>query len=90
LVLLYLLLASGDLFLQKLVHVSRQYEEEYYRYYGWPYYWQGETSYLGKLHKTKRPLRLVMAGEKRNSVQAAKYTIGWIRFRRAMSPHNPR
>jgi hypothetical protein len=22
--------------------VSRQYEEEYYRYYGWPSYWQGE------------------------------------------------
>jgi len=21
--------------------VSRQYEEEYYRYYGWPYYWDG-------------------------------------------------
>jgi len=21
--------------------VSRQYEEEYYRYYGWPFYWQG-------------------------------------------------
>jgi hypothetical protein len=21
--------------------VSRQYEDEYYRYYGWPYYWQG-------------------------------------------------
>ena len=21
--------------------LSRQYEEEYYRYYGWPYYWQG-------------------------------------------------
>lgn len=21
--------------------VSRQYEEEYYRYYGWPYYWNG-------------------------------------------------
>ena len=21
--------------------VSRQYEEEYYRYFGWPYYWQG-------------------------------------------------
>jgi hypothetical protein len=21
--------------------ISRQYEEEYYRYYGWPYYWQG-------------------------------------------------
>src|SRR6478609_7582195 len=22
--------------------VSRQYEEEYYRYYGWPSYWMGE------------------------------------------------
>jgi sporulation protein YlmC with PRC-barrel domain len=22
--------------------VSRQYEEEYFRYYGWPYYWQGD------------------------------------------------
>ena len=22
--------------------VSRQYEEEYYRYYGWPYYWLGD------------------------------------------------
>lgn len=22
--------------------VSRQYEEEYYRYYGWPYYWNGD------------------------------------------------
>ena len=21
--------------------VSRQYEEDYYRYYGWPYYWEG-------------------------------------------------
>jgi hypothetical protein len=21
--------------------ISRQYEEEYYRYYGWPYYWEG-------------------------------------------------
>ena len=23
--------------------VSRQYEEEYHRYFGWPYYWQGEA-----------------------------------------------
>jgi len=22
--------------------VSRQYEEEYYRYFGWPYYWRGD------------------------------------------------
>jgi sporulation protein YlmC with PRC-barrel domain len=23
--------------------VSRQYEEEYYRYHGWPFYWQGDV-----------------------------------------------
>jgi PRC-barrel domain len=23
--------------------VSRQYEEEYYRYYGWPFYWHGDA-----------------------------------------------
>jgi hypothetical protein len=23
--------------------VSRQYEAEYYKYYGWPYYWQGDA-----------------------------------------------
>lgn len=23
--------------------VSRQFEEEYYRYFGWPFYWQGEA-----------------------------------------------
>jgi hypothetical protein len=23
--------------------VSRHYEEEYYRYFGWPYYWQGDA-----------------------------------------------
>jgi hypothetical protein len=23
--------------------VSRQYEEEYHRFYGWPYYWQGDA-----------------------------------------------
>ncbi|HMJ89721.1 MAG TPA: PRC-barrel domain-containing protein [Candidatus Acidoferrum sp.] len=23
--------------------VSRQYEEEYFRYHGWPYYWQGDA-----------------------------------------------
>jgi hypothetical protein len=23
--------------------VSRQYEEEYYRYFGWPYYWEGSA-----------------------------------------------
>jgi uncharacterized protein YrrD len=27
--------------------VSRQYEEEYYGYYGWPYYWQGDGLWGG-------------------------------------------
>jgi len=27
--------------------LSRQYEEEYHRYYGWPYYWEGEGLWGG-------------------------------------------
>ena len=27
--------------------VSRQYEEDYYRYYGWPYYWEGDGIWGG-------------------------------------------
>ena len=41
--------------------VSRQYEEEYYRYYGWPYYWQGDAvwgiSGLPILSKKSKPFR---------------------------------
>jgi hypothetical protein len=40
--------------------VSRQYEEEYYRYYGWPNYWQGDglwgMSGLPVLGPTVNPL----------------------------------
>lgn len=27
--------------------ISRQYEEEYHRYYGWPYYWEGDGLWGG-------------------------------------------
>jgi hypothetical protein len=27
--------------------VSRQYEEEYHRYYGWPFYWEGDGLWGG-------------------------------------------
>jgi sporulation protein YlmC with PRC-barrel domain len=41
--------------------VSRQYEEEYYRYYGWPYYWQGNEvwgmSGFPILSKKSKPFR---------------------------------
>jgi hypothetical protein len=40
--------------------VSRQYEEEYHQYYGWPYYWQGDAlwgmSGLPVLELPARPL----------------------------------
>jgi len=40
--------------------VSRQYEEEYYGYYGWPYYWQGDglwgMSGFPILESSARPL----------------------------------
>ena len=41
--------------------VSRQYEEEYHRYYGWPYYWQGDAlwgmSGFPILSKKSKPFR---------------------------------
>jgi PRC-barrel domain len=41
--------------------VSRQYEEEYYQYYGWPYYWQGNEvwgmSGFPILSKKSKPFR---------------------------------
>ena len=45
--------------------VSRQYEEEYHRYYGWPYYWQGDafSGLAGSpiLEPTATPLPIVQA-----------------------------
>ena len=48
--------------------VSRQYEEEYYRYYGWPYYWQGDGLWgmsgfpilelPANLYRASQPLRV--------------------------------
>ncbi len=38
--------------------VSRQYEEEYYRYYGWPRYWQGDGLWgMNDFPILKRPAR---------------------------------
>jgi len=40
--------------------VSRQYEEEYYRYYGWPTYWDGgETRDLGGFPEAPPPPHLM-------------------------------
>jgi uncharacterized protein YrrD len=35
--------------------VSRQYEAEYYHYYGWPYYWQGDGLWGGSGFPTMEP-----------------------------------
>jgi uncharacterized protein YrrD len=35
--------------------ISRQYEEEYYQYYGWPYYWQGDGLWGGSGFPTMEP-----------------------------------
>jgi hypothetical protein len=47
--------------------VSRQYEEEYYRYFGWPYYWQGDhlwgLSGVPILEPPTQPLPKDAAGE---------------------------
>jgi uncharacterized protein YrrD len=35
--------------------ISRQYEAEYYHYYGWPYYWQGDGLWGGSGFPTMEP-----------------------------------
>jgi sporulation protein YlmC with PRC-barrel domain len=42
--------------------VSRQYEEEYFRYYGWPAYWQGGQMWgMGSFPVIKPPVQVAMA-----------------------------
>jgi len=43
--------------------VSRQYEEEYHRYYGWPYYWQGDALWgMSGFPISELPLAIPPAG----------------------------
>ena len=68
--------------------VSRQYEEEYYRYYGWPYYWQGGEvwgiSGLPILSKKSKPFRgepsirdVAKPEEVRAHLRSARDVIGY-------------
>jgi hypothetical protein len=55
--------------------VSRQQEEEYHRYYGWPYYWQGDglwgMSGFPILTERSEPF----PGEQRTDAPAARKTV---------------
>jgi len=55
--------------------VSRQYEEDYHRYYGWPYYWQGGglwgMSGFPILTKRSEPFH----GEQRTDAPAQRKTV---------------
>ncbi len=48
--------------------VSRQYEEEYHEYYGWPYYWQGDALWgmsgvsMAELPARREPDRITFGG----------------------------
>lgn len=45
--------------------VSRQFEEEYYQYYGWPYYWQGDGLWgMSGFPILETPPRLLPGGQK--------------------------
>lgn len=48
--------------------VSRQYEEEYHRYYGWPFYWQGDQLW----GMSAFPIASVPAGRSSGEGSAAK------------------
>lgn len=45
--------------------VSQQYEEEYHRYYGWPYYWEGDGLWGGmrNVPVMEPPAKLLPAGK---------------------------
>jgi hypothetical protein len=55
--------------------VSRQHEEEYHRYYGWPYYWQGDglwgMSGFPILTERSEPFH----GEQRTEAPASRKTV---------------
>jgi hypothetical protein len=57
--------------------VSRQYEEEYHRYYGWPYYWQGDALWgmssvpMMEVPLNLRPAKLASTGDTPSKESAA-------------------
>jgi hypothetical protein len=69
--------------------VSRQYEEEYYRYYGWPSYWQGDglwgTSGFPIVDMPVKPLPIEQATA--NGSQPAR-TDAHLRSTRAVDGYN--
>lgn len=54
--------------LEEHAPVSRQYEEKYYSYYGWPYYWA--AAYAGKAGAYAAPVRAGIADEEDLSEEA--------------------
>ena len=65
--------------------VSRQYEEEYHRYYGWPYYWQGEGLWgMSGFPILELPPKL-LPNEQADANLGGSSKIGKLR----MPPHNP-
>jgi hypothetical protein len=53
--------------------VSRQYEEEFYRYYGWPYYWEGSGLWgMGGFPILEMPPTLLPADLAASSGRAAE------------------
>lgn len=74
--------------------VSRQYEEEYHRYYGWPYYWQGAAlwgmSGFPILHQRSEPFlgeqaRIHRSGKERGgSLRSVHVVFGY----RVQADHN--
>ena len=57
--------------------VSRQYEEEYYKYYGWPSYWKGASDLVGPQPQREIHLRSTQAVNG-YLVQVGDETIGHI------------
>jgi hypothetical protein len=65
--------------------VSRQYEEEYHRFYGWPFYWQGDALWgMSGVPLTELPIR-AQTGEPHAGNAAVKVADANLRSTEAVT-----
>ena len=64
--------------------VSRQYEEEYHKYYGWPYYWQGSALWGA----SDRPVAVLQAPPEGGIRPAAESSDAHLRSAQAVNGYS--
>jgi len=69
--------------------VSRQYEEEYYRYYGWPFYWRGDALWgMSGSPILELPAKLLPSEQATASGRAPQRADAYLRSTQAMNGYH--